>query len=87
MHRTTVELDDKLLRHLKEICAKERKTFKQLVLDLVRAGLGVRYGPRKKALESSPPLRHWVTSKVELPKGIDPADRSTYWHFLQRPLP
>lgn len=87
MHRTTIELDDKLLRNLKEICAKERKTFKGLVLELVRAGMGLRWEGKKRTGEKSNPLSHWITSKVSLPKGIDPADRSTYWPFIQRPLP
>lgn len=83
MHRTTIELDDKLLRSLKEICAREKKTFKQLVLDLIRAGWTARYRAKKEVRVG---LARWITSKNPLPRGIDPADRSTYWPFIQRPL-
>ena len=81
MHRTTIEVDDKVLLTLKRICANEGRKLKHLVLELIRTGLQVR-GQRQKA--STTGLTTWHTSKAPLPKGIDPADRATYSHHTER---
>lgn len=84
MHRTTVEFDDKTLQTLKAICRKDKKTFKKVVLDVVRKGLEVQ---KQKPKLRPNPLEGWVTFGGPLPEGFDPADRSTYEHLLFRPLP
>lgn len=74
-----------MLRVLKSICTNEGRKFKHLVLELIRYGLQVRQAQHSTA--SSRRLVTWHTGKGMLPKGIDPADRSTYQHELERPLP
>lgn len=85
MHRTTIELDDKMLRVLKSICANEGRKFKHLVLELLRYGLQVRNAQRSSAVGRG--LVTWHTGKEALPKEINPADRGTYAHHLDRPVP
>lgn len=85
VHRTTIEIDDKMLRVLKSICTNEGRKFKHLVLELIRYGLQVRQ--EQRSTTSARGLSIWHTGKGALPKGIDPADRSTYHHELERPLP
>lgn len=83
MHRTTIELDDKLLRTLKEICVHEGRKFKHLVLELIRSGLQIRTNRRRLSVRG---LTAWHTGKASLPRGIDPADRATYTSYLERRL-
>ena len=84
MHRTTIELDDKTLSTLKNICVKEHKTFKKVVLEVVQHGLlAIKQSPKKV----DNPLKGWITVEGPLPQGIDIADRSTYFDLIHRPLP
>ncbi|MBI4239012.1 MAG: hypothetical protein HY696_11455 [Deltaproteobacteria bacterium] len=84
MHRTTIEMDDQLLRTLKRLCVSEGRRLKHLVVELIRGGLEARTERRHTAAAR---LATWHTSKRPLPAGIDPADRTSYLPDLERPLP
>ena len=52
--RTTLELPDELLTEVKILSAQERVTLKELIADLLRAGIKARQVPFKPAVLGAP---------------------------------
>ena len=75
MPRTTLKLDEDLLRRLKEKAAREGRTLQALANDLLRHGLAV--SPRRDyRLEI-------LTWKSELLPGADLFDRDTLFDLME----
>lgn len=56
--RTTLDLSDELLTEIKILAAQERRTLKEVIGELLRAGIKVRQQPPRPAGLSAPyPLR------------------------------
>jgi hypothetical protein len=62
--RTTVTLDDDLMRALKQRAHERERPFKQVLNEVVRAGLEAPPRPRKRFVQK--------TSDLGLRPGIDP---------------
>jgi hypothetical protein len=70
--RTTIDLDDDILRALKRRQREERKTLGQLVSELLAQALAAEPGPR-------PDIR-WATA--DLQPRIDLDDKDAVWAVL-----
>ncbi len=68
MRRTTLAIEDRLLRRLKEKAAREGRTLQEVANELLRQGLDMRPQPLDYRLE----LEGWDAE--ELP-GVDVLDR------------
>ncbi|MBW3661193.1 MAG: antitoxin [Gemmatimonadetes bacterium] len=77
MPRTTVDLDEDLLRRLKEKAAREGRTLQSVTNDLLRQALAAR--PRSDYRLS---LRTW---KGELQPAVDLFDRDTLFDVMEGP--
>ena len=77
MHRTTIALEGPVERELRRLAAKEKRSFQELVNDLVKKGLALGRRPSKAEF-------HWHTADGQPISGFDPADRSTYWDSISR---
>lgn len=75
MARTTLKLDEDLLRRLKEKAAREGRTLQALANDLLRHGL-VEPPRREYRLE----IQTW---KGELQPGADLFDRDTLFDLME----
>jgi plasmid stability protein len=73
--RTTLAIDDDLLRQLKENAAKQGKTLAALANDLLRYALAVQSQPRPYKLA----LQGW---KAELQPGVDILDRDKLFDLM-----
>jgi hypothetical protein len=73
--RTTLTIDDDLLRQLKEESARQRKTLGAVVTDLLRQALAVRSQKPAFRLE----LEGW---SAELQPGVDILDRDKLFDLL-----
>lgn len=76
MPRTTLNLDEDLLRRLKEKAAREGRTLQSVTNDLLRRGLAV-----SAASEYRLNVR---TSKIELRPGVDIFDRDSLQEAMDR---
>ena len=76
MARTTLVLDDSLLRQIKKKAADEGRTFQAVANELLRRALTQ---PERKPYRLK--LQGW---KAELQPGIDISDRSTLFDILDR---
>ena len=75
MPRTTVNLDEDLLRRLKEKAGREGRTLQSVTNDLLRRGL---------AISTAPDYRLNVrTSKIELRPGVDLFDRDSLFDAME----
>ena len=75
MRRTTLKLDEDLLRHLKEAAAREGRTLQAVANDLLRQGLA-----RPARTEYRLELRTW---KAELRPGVDLFDRDALFDLME----
>lgn len=75
MPRTTVNLDEDLLRRLKERAAREGRTLQSVVNDVIRQGIAV---PEDREYRLS--LRTW---KGALQPGVDLFDRDTLFDAME----
>jgi hypothetical protein len=75
MSRTTLTIDDKLLRELKRKAADEGKTLQAVLNDLLRHALAM---PRK-AKDYSLKLRGWRASEQP---GVDILDRDKLFDLM-----
>lgn len=75
MPRTTLKLDDDLLRRLKEKAAREGRTLQSVANDLLRQGLAA---PR--STDYSLDLLTW---KAELQPGADLYDRRSLFDLME----
>lgn len=82
MHRTTIPLEGPVERELRRLAASQRRSFKELVNDLLKRGLQAyrSQGKQKTTFE-------WRTAAGTPRPGFDPSDRSTYEHVLSRKFP
>lgn len=79
MHRTTIPLEAPVESELRRLAAQERRSFKELVNDLLRRGL--------QAYRSVSKPKHpfeWHTAKGEPVSGFDVSDRSTYMDVISK---
>lgn len=82
MHRTTITLERPVEEELRKLVAKEKRSFTELVNELLKKGLRF-YKDIKEPLKEL----QWNTSSARPNEGFDPADRSTYLDILSRKLP
>lgn len=75
MPRTTIALDDDLLRRLKETAARERRTVGEVVNDLLRQALAPQRNRRGYKLT----LRGWASQPQP---GVDILDRDKLFDFM-----
>ncbi|CAN5867974.1 hypothetical protein BH20GEM1_BH20GEM1_15970 [soil metagenome] len=75
MARTTLKLDEDLLRRLKEKAAREGRTLQSLANDLLRQGLAA---PRTSEYRLG-----LLTWKGELQPGADIFDRDTLFDLME----
>jgi hypothetical protein len=76
--RTTVDLDDSVLRELKRLQKREGKALGRLVSDLVAQALALR-----KA--SAEPLRPFTWISHQMGARVDLADKEAVYGVLDRP--
>lgn len=75
MPRTTVNLEENLLRRLKERAAREGRTLQSVVDDLLRQGMAVEADPDYRLR-----LRTW---KARIQPGVDLFDRDTLFDVME----
>jgi uncharacterized protein with von Willebrand factor type A (vWA) domain len=73
--RTTLDIEDALLRRLKEKAAREGQTLQRVANDLLRQGLARRPSRGTYRLE----LGGWA---ADPPPGVDRLDRDKLWDLL-----
>jgi len=81
MHRTTIPLEGPIERELRRIAAAEKRSFKELVNDLIRRGL-----KSYQSMVGAKAKLVWHTAPGEPAGGFDPSDRSTYLNTISRKL-
>lgn len=79
MARTTMAIDDDLLRELKQRAAREGRSFQALANDLLRMGLAGRYADREPYRLA---LRGW---RAEPQPGVDLLDRASLYDLMDEP--
>jgi hypothetical protein len=77
--RTTVDIDDPILKDLKRIQAKEGKSLGRLISDLLAQAMGERKSPKA----SSKPAR-WISK--EMGARIDLSDREAIYAAMEQKL-
>ena len=75
MSRTTLKLDEDLLRRLKETAAREGTTLQALANDLLRQGLA-----RGQSAEYRPEILTW---KGKLQPGVNLFDRDSLFDIME----
>ena len=75
MGRTTIRIDDDLLRRMKEKAARERRTLQELANQLLRQALAFRDKPTDYQLR----IEGW---KADLQPGVDILDRRTLFDVM-----
>lgn len=78
MIRTTIALEDGLMQRLREMAARQGKTFNQTLADIVAAY----FRPKKRTAAFT---LEWKVVKGRQPPAIDPADRDQLYDYLERP--
>jgi hypothetical protein len=81
MHRTTIPLEGPVERELRRIAAEERRSFKELVNDLLKKGLQA-YRTRKSAGAAF----QWHTSDAVPNPSFDPSDRATFFDLISKKI-
>ena len=79
MHRTTIPLEGPVERALRQLAAKERRSFKEIINDLLKRGLKAYASGRSKKV-----VFKWNTALGTPMPGFDPSDRSTYLDLISR---
>ena len=73
--RTTLTIDERLARELKEIAHRSGRPFKQVVNETLHAGLDARKGPRKaRHYRLTPASLGQPLPGIDLDKALDLAD-------------
>ena len=75
--KTTLNLDDQLMRDLKSRAAETGRTMTEMVEEAVRALLA-------NEVETSPAEFRWVTVRGRGRPRVDVADRDALYDFLER---
>lgn len=81
MHRTTIPLDSSIEREVRKLAQSERRSFKELVNDLLKRGLAI-YKIGKEGKNEF----HWQIANPKSKALFDPADRDSYWPEINRKL-
>lgn len=74
--RTTVDIDDPILRELKSIGQKEGKSLGRLISDLLADSLD-----RRKSERGPPPSPEWITQKMDARLNL--ADREAVYEAME----
>jgi hypothetical protein len=72
--RTTLTIDDGIAKALKELAHKAGKPFKEVVNDVLRAGLSAARAPKAKPYRVKPVSLGGVTPGINLDKALALAD-------------
>jgi len=72
--RTTLTIDDALAKALKDLAHRSNRSFKEVVNETLRAGLGVKRGPRAKRYRVTPASLGGVMPGIDLDKALALAD-------------
>jgi hypothetical protein len=73
--RTTLTIDERLARELKEIAHRSGRPFKQVVNETLQAGLGARKAPRKaRRYRLAPASLGQPLPGIDLDKALQLAD-------------
>lgn len=76
--KTTIELPDELVTEIKIEAAREKRKLKELVPELVRAGLRVRRAPRPVERDAAAKwLEEWVRLGEAATRGLPPGPTAT----------
>lgn len=81
MHRTTIPLEGPVERELRKLAAQERRSFKELVNELIKKGLKSYRESRMKKVEFQ-----WHTAQGKPRPFFDPSDRSTYLDIISKKI-
>ncbi|MHB8416525.1 MAG: type II toxin-antitoxin system VapB family antitoxin [Myxococcales bacterium] len=76
--RTTLDIDDGLLRAAKQRAAKQGRTLTSLVEEALRERLDAGSAPRR-------PFKLRLVTKAGWPSGVEVADRAALQDWLDRP--
>lgn len=79
MHRTTITLEAPVEKELRRLAASEKRSFTELVNDLLKKGLRFYREIRKPSA-----VLQWHAAEGVPQPGFDPANRSTYLDALSR---
>lgn len=82
MHRTTISLEGPVEQELRRLAAKEKRSFTELVNELLKKGLKI-----YKNMLQPPQKFQWNTAQAKPNEGFDPANRSTYLDIISSNLP
>ena len=74
--RTTVDIDDPILKDLKSIGKKEGKSLGRLISDLLAESLD-----RRKSERKPPPSPEWITQKMDARLNL--ADREAVYAAME----
>jgi hypothetical protein len=72
--RTTLTIDDQIAMALKELAHRSGKSFKQVVNETLRAGLGAPGGRRSRPYKVKPAALGGVLPGIDLDKALALAD-------------
>ena len=76
--KTTIDLPDDLLTEVKIEAARQRRKLKELVPDLLRAGLRARKPlPPAESRAMAQWLKEWVALGAAATKGVEPGPTAT----------
>ncbi len=78
--RTTIDIDDPILKDLKRLQRREGKTLGRLVSDLLASALA-----RAPDAASAPPPFTWIARPMRA--RVDPADREAVLDAIDEPRP
>lgn len=81
--RTTVRLDERLLREAKALAAQERRTLTAVIDDALRQFLARRSAPRGKR----PPVKLITFGEGGLRPGVDLDDTAALIELMEEDLP
>ena len=82
MHRTTLILEGPVESQLRELAAKEKRSFKDLVNDLLKKGLQV----YKESKFVGASRWQWNTATASPKAMFDPSSRASYLDFISKKI-
>ena len=72
--RTTLTIDDRIAKALKNLAHRSNKPFKEVVNETLRAGLSARRAPKAKPYRVKPAALGGVLPGIDLDKALALAD-------------
>ena len=76
--RTTLDLDDRLMKAVKRLAADTGRTMTAIVEDSLRTALAVRRGSNRRRA----PWK-WITVKGQVRPGVDVTDRDRLYDVME----